>query len=68
MTIKLLNSNIKNMDFCNCAIDLSLQSTHDRFHHGAILVKGHEIVGRGYNNNSYHAEVNAILQCAQRVL
>ena len=56
------------MDFCNCAIDLSLQSTHDRFHHGAILVKGHEIVGRGYNNNSYHAEVNAILQCAQRVL
>ena len=56
------------MKFCNTAIDISTKSTHDVFQHGAVLVKGNEIVGFGYNNQRYHAEVRAILQCVQRVL
>ena len=56
------------MKFCECAVNLTRKSTHPVFRHGAILVKGNEIVGTGYNNQFHHAEVKAILHCLQRVL
>ncbi len=56
------------MRFCQCAIEMSKQSTHKMSHHGAVLVKGNQIIARGYNNHRHHAEAKAILQCVQRVL
>ena len=54
--------------FCQCAIEISKQSTHRMSHHGAVLVKGNQIIASGYNNHRYHAEAKVILQCVQRVL
>ena len=53
---------------CDCAVKMSLLSDHNRYKHGAILVKGNEVVGRGYNDFTHHAETKAILSCLQRVL
>ncbi len=50
------------MNFCDQAIDISKRSTHSISHHGAILVKGNEVVSVGFNTHQYHAEVNAILK------
>ena len=56
------------MEFCDCAIDLSLNSTHKVFKHGSVLVRNGHIVGMGYNDQCRHAEENAIRHCVQRVL
>ena len=55
------------MQFCNNAIDMSMQSTYSQ-QHGAILVKGNTIVATGFNDDRHHAEAKAIMQCVQRVL
>ena len=56
------------MKFCDCAINESMKSTHDVFQHGALLIKGKEIISVGHNNQFYHAEELAILRCRHRVL
>ena len=55
------------MKFCDTAIDVSLKST-SRMQHGAIIIRGNNVVGIGWNKESTHAEANAILQCLQQVL
>ena len=55
------------MQFCDNAINMSIQSTCSQ-QHGAILVKGNTIVATGFNDAHHHAEAKAIMQCVQRVL
>lgn len=56
------------MEFCQCAIDMSLQSSHRVYKHGALLVRKNRIISSGYNDEHYHAEAMAIKRCLQRVL
>ncbi len=56
------------MQFCKCAVDMSLRSTHSIHQHGAVIVKGKTVVATGYNNEYHHAEAKAIRQCVERVL
>jgi len=56
------------MQFCEFAVDMSLQSTHKLHRHGALLIKGNTIIASGYNNEHHHAEAKAILHCVERVL
>lgn len=49
------------MDFFIICRHLASKSHHTRFRHGAIAVyRRSNIVGRGYNRNTTHAEVSAI--------
>ena len=52
------------MNHCEFAIKLATnRSTHATFKHGAVLIKGKEVVSFGFNNQRHHAEVKAILGC-----
>lgn len=44
------------------------KSTQHVFKHSALLIKGKEIVGIGYNTQLIHAEPKAILDAIWRVL
>ena len=56
------------MKFSQYAISESTKSTHDVFQHGALLVKGKDIVATGHNDQFHHAEESVILKCIQGVL
>ncbi len=47
------------MDYCELARDVA-QKSLEKMHHGAILIKGNEIISTGYNDYKNHAEENAI--------
>ena len=53
------------LNYCKIAYDMSLQSDHPLYQHGAVLVRGKEIVAAGYNSERYHAEAKVIYQCVQ---
>ena len=58
----------KEDDFCDIACELAKQSDMKKSKHGAVLVHGKDIIGKGYNKYcknkecyTIHAEVDAIL-------
>ena len=53
-------------DFIRCVAKEN--SAHSTFKHGAVIVKGKEIIGVGYNTQNIHAEEKAILDAIWRVL
>ena len=57
------------MEFISIAQDVALKySTQSVFRHGALVIKGKEIIGIGYNTQKHHAESKAILDALWRVL
>lgn len=49
------------MDFFSICHRLASKSHHSRFHHGSVVVhRRSAIIGRGYNRQNSHAEVNAV--------
>ncbi len=53
------------MRYCEIAVKISAKSGHPVHKHGALLVKGRQIIATGYNDENHHAEANAILRCLQ---
>lgn len=56
------------MFLCNCALNISNNSCHKVSQHGAVIMKGKEIVAIGCNNENNHAETSAIYKALQRLL
>lgn len=56
------------MEFQNIAVDITYRSDHRLHQHGALLIKGRDIVSVGYNDRYHHAEEKAILNYVERVL
>ena len=58
---------INKMEYYQIALDEAFKSKIF-MKHGAVLVRGNEIVSSAPNNEKYHAEVQTVRQCLQRVL
>ena len=57
------------MDYVNFASTIAAEcSTQHLFKHGAVIIKGKEIIGVGYNTQVHHAESKAIQDAIWRVL
>lgn len=44
----------------NKLIKMARKSTHTRFHHGTLVIRGGAIIASGYNHDGRHSEIVAL--------